>query len=37
VLIAIMSRILMILFEILWTGLFLWLKLPEKELLTRKD
>jgi uncharacterized membrane protein YbhN (UPF0104 family) len=37
VLIAISSRILMILFEILWTALFLWIKLPGKGPLTQKD
>lgn len=37
VLIAISTRILMILFEILWAGVFLWIKLPDVPRLTQKD
>ena len=37
VLIAISTRILMILFEIFWAGVFLWIKLPDVPRLTQKD
>jgi glycosyltransferase 2 family protein len=37
VLIAISSRILMTLFEIIWAGFFLWIKPAEKSPLTQKD
>lgn len=37
VLIAISSRIIMIIFEIFWAGLFLWFKLPDQPALTQKD
>ena len=37
VLIAISTRILMILFEILWAGVFLWIKLPDVPRLTQTD
>lgn len=37
VIIAIASRIFMIVIEIMWAGIFLWLKLPAKKPLTQKD
>jgi glycosyltransferase 2 family protein len=37
VLIAISSRILMTVFEIIWAVIFLWFKLPDKSVLTQKD
>lgn len=37
VLIAVSTRILLIIFEIIWAGLFLWIKLPDKSPLTQKD
>lgn len=37
VLIAVTARILMIIFEIIWAGLFLWFKLPKRTPITQKD
>ena len=37
VLIAITSRILLIVYEFIWAGFFLWVRLPDKPPLTQKD